>query len=79
MTDPSVTNHLIENNADIYGWHAFTESLRDPEEQKKGIHNNQVILNKELGIPQGSTLITGGTFKKSSLVLGAFCNKFFTL
>ena len=61
MTDPSVTNHLIENNADIYGWHAFTESLRDPEEQKKGIHNNQVILNKELGIPQGSTLITGGT------------------
>jgi len=61
MTDSSVTNHLIKNNANIYGWHAFTESLRDPEEQKKGIHNNQVILNKELGIPQGSTLITGGT------------------
>ena len=61
MTDPSVTNHLIKQKADIWGWHAFTESLRDPEEQKKGIVNNQVTLNEELGIPKGSTLITGGT------------------
>jgi hypothetical protein len=61
MTDPSVTNYLIEKKADIWGWHAFTESLRDPEEQKKGIVNNQVTLNEELGIPKGSTLITGGT------------------
>jgi hypothetical protein len=61
MTDPSVTKYLQENNADIWGWHAFTESLRDPEEQKKGIQNNQVKLNDTLGIPQGATLITGGT------------------
>ena len=61
MTDPSVTKYLIERKADIWGWHAFTESLRDPEEQKKGIHNNVVTLNKDLGLPEGTTLITGGT------------------
>ena len=61
MTDPSVTEYLIDKGAEIHGWHAFTESLRDPEEQKKGIVNNQVTLNEELGIPKGSTLITGGT------------------
>ena len=61
MTDPSVTEYLIERKATIWGWHAFTESLRDPEEQKKGIHNNIVTLNKDLGLPEGTTLITGGT------------------
>ena len=61
MTDPSVTNFLQENNANIWGWHAFTESLRDVEEQGKTITNQQVKLNEELGIPKGATLITGGT------------------
>ena len=61
MTDPSVTNYLINHKANIYGWHAFTESLREPEERKKGIHNNTVKLADELGIAEGSTLITGGT------------------
>jgi len=61
MTDPSVTDYLIEKKANIWGWHAFTESLRDPEEQKKGIQNNIVTLNKDLGLPEGTTLITGGT------------------
>tara|TARA_R110000803_G_scaffold50086_1_gene104042 strand:- start:1046 stop:2566 length:1521 start_codon:yes stop_codon:yes gene_type:complete len=61
MTDPSVTDYLIEKKANIWGWHAFTESLRDPEEQKKGIQNNVVTLNKDLGLPEGTTLITGGT------------------
>ena len=61
MTDPSVTEYLISKGADIHGWHAFTESLRDPEEQKKAVHNNAVTLNPDIGIPQGSTLITGGT------------------
>ena len=60
MTDPSVTEHLISKGAEIHGWHAFTESLRDPEEQKK-VHNNSVTLNPAIGIPQGATLITGGT------------------
>ena len=61
MTDPSVTKYLKEKDANIWGWHAFTESLRDPEEQKKGIQNNAVKVNEELGIPLGATLITGGT------------------
>ncbi len=61
MTDPSVTNFLQENDANIWGWHAFTESLRDVEEQGKTITNQQVKLNEELGIPKGATLITGGT------------------
>ena len=61
MTDPSVTEYLIAKGAEIHGWHAYTESLRDPNEQKKTIKNNSVTLNPAIGIPQGSTLITGGT------------------
>ena len=61
MTDPSVTKYLIAKGAEIHGWHAYTESLRDPNEQKKAIKNNSVTLNPDIGIPQGSTLITGGT------------------
>ena len=61
MTDPTVTEHLIKNGAEIHGWHAYTDSLRDPSEQKKELKNNSVTLNPDIGIPQGSTLITGGT------------------
>jgi len=61
MTDPTVTQHLLDNGANIHGWHAYTESLRNTEEQKKAVHNNSVTLDPNIGIPQGSTLITGGT------------------
>ena len=61
MTDPSVTKHLIDSNANIYGWHAFTESLREESERKQGIKNNQVKVLDELNLPEGATLITGGT------------------
>ena len=61
MTDPSVTEHLMERDAKIWGWHAFTDSLREEDEQGKAIENQQVKLSNELGIPQGATLITGGT------------------
>jgi len=61
MTDPSVTNFLLDSDARIWGWHAFTDSLREEEEQGAVIQNQQVKLNEELGIPQGATLITGGT------------------
>jgi len=61
MTDPSVTNFLIDNDARIWGWHAFTDSLREEKEQGAAIQNQQVKLNEELGIPKGATLITGGT------------------
>ena len=61
MTDPSVTNFLIESKANIWGWHAFTDSLRKEGEQGTQIQNQQVTLSDDLGIPQGATLITGGT------------------
>ena len=61
MTDPSVTEHLIDNKASIYGWHAYTDSLRQEGEQGKEIVNQQVKVEDNLGIPQGATLITGGT------------------
>ena len=61
MTDPSVTEHLINNKASIYGWHAYTDSLRQEGEQGKEIVNQQVKVEDNLGIPQGATLITGGT------------------
>jgi len=61
MTDPSVTKFLIEKKCKLWGWHAFTDSLRDEKEQGKQIKNQQVKLMEELGIPKGATLITGGT------------------
>ena len=61
MTDPSVTNFLLDSDARIWGWHAFTDSLRQENEQGSIIENHQVKLNEELGIPKGATLITGGT------------------
>jgi len=61
MTDPSVTNFLKEQDVRLWGWHAFTDSLRQESEQGNAIQNQQVKLNENLGIPQGATLITGGT------------------
>ena len=61
MTDPSVTAHLKERDVKLWGWHAFTDSLRTEEEQGAQIQNQQVKLNESLGIPKGATLITGGT------------------
>ena len=61
MTDPSVTNFLIEKEAKIWGWHAFTDSLRQEKDQGKEIQNQQVKIEEDLGIPEGATLITGGT------------------
>jgi len=61
MTDPSVTKFLAEKKCKLWGWHAFTDSLRDEKEQGKQIKNQQVKLMEELGIPKGATLITGGT------------------
>jgi hypothetical protein len=61
MTDPSVTKYLKEHTDNIWGWHAFTESLRDDEDRKTPTQNNQVKIREDLGMTQGTTLITGGT------------------
>jgi len=61
MTDPSVTKYLIEKKANIYGWHAFTESLRNEAEREQEIKDQKITVMEDLGIPEGATLITGGT------------------
>ena len=61
MTDPSVTNFFIAKQAKIWGWHAFTDSLREESEQGTQIQNQQVKVPDDLGIPKGATMITGGT------------------
>ena len=61
MTDPSVTKHIRDSKGKIWGWHAFTDFMRQEQERGKEIINQTVQLNEELGIPQGATLITGGT------------------
>ena len=61
MTDPSVTNFFISKECKIWGWHAFTDSLREEDEQGTQIQNQQVKVPDDLGIPKGATMITGGT------------------
>jgi len=55
MTDPSVTKHLLKKKANVKGWQAYSDALRDMEVKDK------IVVDKETGIDEGSTLITGGT------------------
>lgn len=55
MTDPSVTKHLLDKGANIKGWQAYSDALRDMTVKDK------IVVDKETGIEEGSTLITGGT------------------
>lgn len=55
MTDPSVTKHLITKGANIKGWQAYSDALRDDSVKEK------FVVNKDTGIEEGSTLVTGGT------------------
>ena len=55
MTDPSVTKHLIKKGANVKGWQAYSDALRDMSVTDK------IVVDKTTGIEEGSTLITGGT------------------
>jgi len=55
MTDPSVTKYLLEQGANIKGWQAYSDALRDMNVKDK------IVVDKATGIDEGSTLITGGT------------------
>ena len=55
MTDPSVTKHLLSKGANVKGWQAYSDALRDMNVK------NKIVVDKETGIDEGSTLITGGT------------------
>lgn len=65
MTEPSVTRYLLQRKAKIIGWHAYTQALqKNLDEQKKGQSTGKptkLIVEKDLGIKEGATLITGGT------------------
>jgi len=61
MTDTSVLDYIKKQTDNIWGWHAFTESLREEKDRNAGVKNNQVSIVKELGLPEGATLIVGGT------------------
>jgi hypothetical protein len=62
MTEPSVTKFLLDKKLDVWGWHAFSQALqRNIEEEHKQQKQGAVELENSLGIPEGSTLITGGT------------------
>jgi len=55
MTDVSVTKYLMEHSKNVYGWHAFTDSVRNQNDTKK------FSINPELKIAEDTTFVTGGT------------------
>ena len=55
MTDPSVTKYLMSKGANVKGWQAYSDALRDMSVTDK------IVVDKATGIEEGSTLITGGT------------------
>lgn len=55
MTDPSVTRHIMSKTDSIFGFHAFTDGVRDASIKDK------VVIDKDVGITEGSVLISGGT------------------
>jgi len=55
MTDPSVTKYLIKKGANIKGWSAYSEALRDKTVKDK------LKIAKDTGIEEGETLVSGGT------------------
>ena len=55
MTDPSVTRHIMSKTDSIFGFHAFTDGVRDASIK------DRVVIDKDVGIAEGSVLISGGT------------------
>tara|TARA_R100001244_G_scaffold92177_3_gene69660 strand:- start:318 stop:2582 length:2265 start_codon:yes stop_codon:yes gene_type:complete len=62
MTEPSVTKFLLDKKANVWGWHAFSQALqKNIEGEQQKIKEGSLTLETGLGIPEGATLITGGT------------------
>tara|TARA_R100001086_G_scaffold203954_1_gene119896 strand:+ start:1 stop:1416 length:1416 start_codon:yes stop_codon:yes gene_type:complete len=61
MTNPSVTRLLKKQDAQLWGWHAFSETLRQQTEKNKPVQNNTIHITENLAIPHDTTFITGGT------------------
>jgi len=54
MTDPSVTKHLLQKTDKVYGWHAFSQSLKDNTKTEEN-------PNGAIDLGEGATFVTGGT------------------
>ena len=54
MTDPSVTKYIMKRTNNIFGWHAYSDALRQSIEDK-------FELNPNAKISPNSTFVTGGT------------------
>ena len=54
MTDPSVTQYLLDKKANIKIWHAYSEAIRDKKSEELKTHEDCNISND-------SVLVTGGT------------------
>lgn len=55
MTDPSVTKYLQKKGVKIRGWQAYSDAVRDTSVTDK------LVIRPEAGIPENSTMVTGGT------------------
>ena len=61
MTNPSVTRLLKKQGANLWGWHAFSDTLRSEGDRNKPVLDNTINVSNEFDIPSDTTFITGGT------------------
>ena len=61
MTNPSVTRLLKKQGATVWGWHAFSDTLRAEKDKKKPVVDNTINVADKFDIPSDTTFITGGT------------------
>ena len=45
----------------MWGWHAFSETLRAETDKQKPLKDNSMVIDESLNIPSDTTFITGGT------------------
>ena len=56
MTEPSVTEYIIERTSNVYGWHAYSEAIKNRISNKDDYEEEEQIK-----IPDDVTFVTGGT------------------
>lgn len=56
MTEPSVTKYILERTSNIYGWHAYSEAIKNRVNNKEDYPEEEQIQ-----ISDDVTFVTGGT------------------
>jgi hypothetical protein len=56
MTDPSVTKYLMRKTKNVYGWHAYSQAVKD-KVSKQG----EIKIEDGLNIDEDTVFVTGGT------------------